>query len=106
MSWSWCRPAGECDVVVPRLVSAHWWAELGLRVSGSRGPGVGVGLLVGGSGPDRWLQGPRNPVAGAVVGRVRSCVLWWTELCLLASGTSGAPKAASLLVGGAMYPPS
>ena len=48
MSWSWCRPAGECDVGVPELVSAHWWAELVLRVSGSRGPGVGVGLLVGG----------------------------------------------------------
>ena len=69
MSWSCCRPAGECDVGVPELVSAQWWAELGLRVSGSRGLGVDVGLLVGGFRSQQMAAGSWESCGWCSVGQ-------------------------------------
>ena len=67
------------------LVLAHWWAELGPRVSGCRALGIPrlvpvywyVGLCPGPSGGQRqvlgqlWAQG---------VLRQQAC--WWVRLCL------------------------
>lgn len=67
MACSWTKPRAQW---VPRLVLAHWWVELGPRVTGFRF--LGVSKLVfadwlGGAG--FWatvLRGPR--CFGAVVG--------------------------------------
>lgn len=85
--------------MVPGLMSAH------SLVGGGREEDVAQGLLVMVSTP-WWLSlGPRASVGLLVVG-ARSWATWWSGLSPRAAGGSRDSKAAGLLGGGVMSPPS
>ena len=74
------------------------------------GFGAGVCPLMGGVGSQLlWLQNPRGPGSSAcvLVFGAGFCPLWWGGPCSgVIVGLAGGLKAACLLVGGAVSPPS